>query len=275
MRRGMNVALLVLLALGLGAAASSSSGEVDHSCDLADLAQSGGCPALLTSVTIAPRELPRGRFAPIALRLHARFEGVPAPSTVSVAWSSSGKLDLRGLPSCGRRQLQTRWPGVARRACREAMVGSGVAQLDLPGAGAFAVPLTLFNGGEREGVATLLVYGVDPFPRPTPVVVPVRIEKANRQVFGLSAVARMPALPEGLPVTGFALEIQRTFRRKGEARSYLAARCPAPVGFRQATFPIAEVAAAWEGGGASSRVNRSCTVRPVGAQVARAGQRHG
>ena len=149
---------------------------------------------------------------------------------VKVDLDKNGRLNAKGLPACGRRQIEDLGLESARRACRKSIVGAGVAHVAIGSSEqeppAVPVPLTLFNGGVRGGTTTLLIHGSVPGPSPAPIVATVRIRKTHKGRYGLTAVAAIPVIANGNgSVLDFRLAIKRLFTYKGERQSYAMARC--------------------------------------------------
>lgn len=185
---------------------------------------------------ISPRKLPRHTPAPISGHINAQIGTVdgshpPAIENVVVDFDKTIHVNAKGLPTCTQNQLVARSTADAKKACADAIVGSGDGEVEVafPEQKPFAAtgPITLFNGGVRGDTTLLLVHTYVDVPAPTAVIVPVKLSQIHRGRFGLRAEAKIPAIAGGAgSVTKFKLEIGRTFAYKGKKKSYLTASCP-------------------------------------------------
>jgi hypothetical protein len=220
---------------------------------------------------VAPRELPRVGKAPVAVTLSGDIkttDGQPPPQlrTITVELNRNGRLDYRGLPRCNFHQIQPASTAEAKAACRKSLVGKGSfrASVALPDQSPFPSngKILAFNGNlHGKPVIYAHIYGTEPLP--TSFVLPFRIKKSTRASYATTLVADLPRVAaEWGYVRGVRLTLQRNFSYRGERHSYLSAGCPAPSGFSGATFPLARVLFAFEGGSTlSSTLVRSCGVR--------------
>ncbi|HXS47209.1 MAG TPA: hypothetical protein VN756_07075 [Solirubrobacterales bacterium] len=104
------------------------------------------------------------------------------------------------------------------------MVGTGVAHIgfDAPEQTLVQTPLTLVNGGVKDGLTRLFVHSSTP----TPIVTTVKITRHEQGQFGTQAIWRIPSILEGSgSLRDFSFKIERRFEYKGVRRSYLSARC--------------------------------------------------
>lgn len=198
---------------------------------------------------VTPKRLPKRRMAPITLRVSAgiaTLDGSQPAATrrVVTEFDRNGRVSARGLASCRRGQLEARTTAGAKRVCRRAIVGSGKTKVRV----AFAEqrpfdasgPLVLFNGGVRHGVTTLYIHAYVDVPAPTAIVTPVKIRRIHRGRYGTRAVAAIPKIAGGNgSVTHFGLAIRRSFRFRGQRRSYLSARCATGRFFARAKIAFA------------------------------------
>lgn len=185
---------------------------------------------------ISPTRLPRHQQVPIAANLKAEIgtnDGTHPPAIRSVIadFDKSIQIDAKGLPVCPEAQLVARSSAAAKKACSDAIVGSGEAEVEVAfpeQAPIYAKgPILLFNGGVRGGTTFLFIHTYVDVPAPTAVVARVEITHIHRGHFGLHTVSRIPAIAGGAgSVTGFKFKIDRTFAYKGRKQSYLTASCP-------------------------------------------------
>lgn len=185
---------------------------------------------------ISPSKLPKYKQAPISGYINAQIGTVdgshpPAIKSVVVDFDKTIHVNAKGLPVCKHSQLVARSSTDAKRACADAIVGSGTGEVEVafPEQKPFSAtgPITLFNGGVRGNTTLLLVHTYVDVPAPTAVIVPVKISQIHRGRFGLHADARIPVIAGGAgSVTKFKLKIGRKFTYGGKQESYLTASCP-------------------------------------------------
>lgn len=219
------IALAAGLAVILAAGALGSRQEecADNIC----IADNGG---------IFPSKLPRHGEAPITARIlgeiHTRDGShPPALQTLELDVDKTIGIDAVGLPTCRKGQVEARTPTDAKRACRDAIVGSGSAEVEVafPEQRPFSStgPLTLFNAGVHGGTTSVLLHAYVDVPAPTAIVVPTTITRIHRGRFGLHIAARIPKIAGGAgSPTKFELKIGRRFTHKGRRQSFLTAGCP-------------------------------------------------
>lgn len=185
---------------------------------------------------ISPSKLPRHKQAPISANLNARIGTVdgshpPAIESVIADFDKSIQVNAKGLPVCKEGQLTARSTAAAKKACPDAIVGSGEGEVEVafPEQKPFAAkgPIVLFNGGVHGGTTLLFIHTYVAVPAPTAVIATVKITHIHRGHYGLHTVSRIPAIAGGAgSVTKFKLTINRTFSYKGKKESYLTASCP-------------------------------------------------
>jgi hypothetical protein len=220
------VALSAALALGV-AAVARAVGTTIRAGDL--VLRFGG--------NVAPKKLPRHRYAPIALHVLGKVKTSDGthPSAFRQAVvdiDKNGRVDTRGVPACRGNQLQSRDTRAAKRVCGKALVGRGSAHVEI----AFpeqnpikiASPLLIFNGGTRHGKTTMYIHSYITIPAPTAIVTTLTIKKIHKGRYGYHTIARIPVIAGG---SGSALDFQFTiakkfFRFRHRRHSYLTARCP-------------------------------------------------
>ena len=193
---------------------------------------------------IFPAKLPKHRQAPIGGYVDARLSTVdgshpPAIRTVIVDFDRAFQVNTKGLFACKAGQLQARDTGTAKKVCEKAIVGSGKGEVEVafPDSTPFTAkgPITLFNGGVHGGATLLLVHAYVAVPTPTAVVTTTKITRVRGGRFGLHTVTEVPEIAGGAgSVTGFRFKIKRTFKYKGEEKSYITASCPDGLLFARA-----------------------------------------
>jgi hypothetical protein len=219
------LAMGIVLALAVAGAALGSTETVRVGNLI--LKDSGG---------ISPSVLPRDRQAPVTGTIFGRLSTVdgthpPAVRQVRIYLDKTIEVNARGLPACGLGQLEARSTADARRACPGAVVGEGVAAVEVafPEQTPFTAtgPIVVFNGGVHGGTTLLYIHTYVAVPAPTAVVAKVAMTHVHRGHFGLYAEARIPSIAGGAgSITRFKFQIHRSFTYGGRQVSYLTASCP-------------------------------------------------
>jgi hypothetical protein len=219
---------------------------------------------------LSPHALPREGAAPVRVAVAgtiATTDGSAPPQLqkIEIAINRHGRFDPKGLAICPITQIQPATTADALAACRSSLVGEGSfsAKVLLPEQAPFpsAGKVYAFNGLFHGKPAILAhVYGTNP--APTSYTLPFVISHA-KGTFGAVLSASLPRVTsEWGYVTGLAMSLGRSFTYKGQRRSYISAGCPAPKGFRGASFPLARASYGFAGGRRlSSTLMRSCGVR--------------
>lgn len=258
LRRRSPVALVVLAGVCLLAATAP-----------AEVVQRGGVRASFTG-RLTPKTLPRHRTAPISVAVGGRIAAAsrslpPQLRGIEIAINRHGRIDPTGLPVCAVDDIQPATTARALAACRGAVVGRGSfsakvripQQTPFPSRGA----VVAFNGvlGGRPAILAH-VYGVDPVPVSYTIAFAIRPAHGT---FGTLLRAELPEVTGDAGfVTGIDLELGRTYRFRGETRSYLSASCPAPESLPGAVFPFARSTFSFAGGRRlSATLTRSCRAR--------------
>jgi hypothetical protein len=180
---------------------------------------------------LRPRALSRRDLTPIAFSLGGKIftssgTATPGLREIEVSIDKHIAVDAANLPACGRRQLVRSGVAAARRACRESMVGAGVAHVAI-GSGDRSrsrLLLSVFNGGLRDGKMTLLIHSSLSGPTPTRLIASVKLEKTKGR-YGLVGVLRMPSVLGEVALHDFHLEVKRFLKYKGTQRHFALARC--------------------------------------------------
>ncbi|MDX6602232.1 MAG: hypothetical protein QOF13_1434 [Solirubrobacterales bacterium] len=184
----------------------------------------------------APKALPHSHDAPIKFWGHSTIGTVdgsaPAPVThVTVEFDKFGHLETRGLARCTRAKLVATTPEKARRLCPGAIVGSGYgkAVITFPEQAPIEAgsAVTFFNGPEIGGDPSVIFHAHLDVPAPTTYLIPVRIERIHKGVYGYRIEATIPPIAGGYGApTDFKFKAGRNWRFGGEELSYINARCP-------------------------------------------------
>ena len=185
---------------------------------------------------ISPSKLPRHEQAPVAAKINGEIGTTdgshpPAVKSVIADFDKTIQVNAKGLPVCKEAQLVARASVDAKKACPDAIVGSGNAEVEVafPEQNPFSArgPVVLFNGGVHGDTTLLLIHAYVAVPAPTAVVATVKLTHIHRGHYGLHAEARIPSIAGGsASVTKYKIAINRTFTYKGKEMSYLTASCP-------------------------------------------------
>jgi hypothetical protein len=243
------IAISSALLLALGAPATAEviqRGEVRVNVDAA----------------ITPHSLPRHGTAPIHFSLKTKIVSTdgsvpPQLRKISVEINRNGHLDPSGLPTCGFREVQPSTSAAALAACRRSLIGEGrfSARVLIPRQAPFPSngKILAFNGRWHGHPAVLLhVFGSQPVP--TSYTLPFAIGEAHRGAYGTVLTASLPHFTSKWGyVTGISLNLGR--------KDYLTAGCPAPPGFRIATFSLSRATLDFSGRRPITQtLVRTCTV---------------
>jgi hypothetical protein len=198
--------------------------------------------------SFAPKAFPKKDKGGLTLKLEGKLNKtdgshVPAVKTVSLDFDKAGELFTKGLPSCKQAELESTLTAQAKKACGDALVGTGrvTASIQFPEQAPFGAsgPLLIFNASKGNKQALLLhVYAK--VPAPTTFVVPVKIKKIGGK-YGTNAYIAVPPITSGQgSVTSFKSKIGKKWTVKGQKESFLNASCPTGSLAVQGEFKFAE-----------------------------------
>lgn len=240
----------VVLILGL--LLSSASGQTVQAGNLTITVDGG----------IAPRKLPRKSPAPIALSLSGSVKSndgthLTALKTLELQFDRNGLINTKGLATCTVGKLQSTLTAQAKRACGDALVGSGKvsAEIALPEQPPFGAsgPLLIFNGPPKGGKPVLIFHVYAHVPAPTTFVTSGVISRTSGK-YGTSTLVKIPTIVGGQgSLTSFSAKIQKTFGYKGRKESLLLATCPTGTLYARGDLTFAD------GTQASGNIVRPCT----------------
>lgn len=222
---------------------------------------------------LAPKKLPRKGAAPISVSVGwnistADGSAPPKLKALKIEINRNGRLDYTGLPVCPYGKIQ---PASTQRAlsnCRSSLVGQGSfeAEIALQGPEGESYEtggkLLIFNG-EAKGKPLLYgqIYTAHPFA--SSFVITFDVKTLHKGTYGTVLSAELPkALRSWGNLTGVKMKLQRRYGFEGSRHSFLSAGCPAPKGFRLASFKLARTSFSFSGAKQlSSTVAGSCTAR--------------
>jgi hypothetical protein len=185
MRKGMAVAIGAVLLVGIAAIGLAIAKGKRPTPTVVRV----GNMVLEINGDITPRALPKHKLAPLGFWASGKVSTVDGshPPALKEATFDSDKdvvVSVRGLPSCRIDQLQARGTKQAEAACGDAILGRGSATVEVafPEQKPFdsTGPLILFNGGERNGAISLLVYSYVSVPAPTAVIATAKLTRVNK-----------------------------------------------------------------------------------------------
>lgn len=199
---------------------------------------------------IFPSKLPRHTQTPISARIDAEIgtaDGThpPAVKLVDIDFDKSIQIHAEGLPVCSLDQLVARSSKDAKKACSDAIVGSGEGEVEVAFPEQKPIdatgPIYLFNGGVHGATTLLFIHTYVNVPAPTAVIATVKITRIHRGRYGTHTVTQIPAITGGAgSVIRFKLTIGRRFTYKGKKESYLTASCPTGTYFTEGNILFAD-----------------------------------
>jgi hypothetical protein len=219
---------------------------------------------------LSPRALPRNAPAPVSLHMRGTItttngQEPPQLRRLTVAINRHGSVFMAGLPVCPRQAIRSTTTQQALQRCGPALVGSGHFRADvliptqapLPADGRVLAFNSILDG---RHVILAHIYGVDPLP--TGSVLTMAFGRRGKGDFGTTMSVEMPnPKADWGHVTGFNLNLHRTYTYRGRRRSLISAYCPAPTGFGGALFAAAKGTYYLADGRTITRVlNSSCKV---------------
>jgi len=219
--------------------------------------------------SLSPQVLPRHGSAPVHVAFAAKIRSTdpgtpPQLRRLSIAINRFGRFTPQGLPVCKLREIQPSTTSGAVRACGDAVVGEGRfsaevqfnQQAPFPAAG----KVYAFNGRLHGKPAIFAhVYGTEPVP--TSFTLPFTI-RSSKGTYGTVLEAELPEVTGSSGhITGFSLDLGRSFSSRGHRRSYLSASCPAPKRLPGAVFPFARANFGFAKQKVEIKLTRSCRAR--------------
>jgi hypothetical protein len=219
---------------------------------------------------ISPEALPRQARVPISVSFAAtistRSGRRPPPlREIQVAINRGGRLDVRGLPTCEREEIEPSTPAEALALCAGALVGDGsyAAEVAFPDQ-----PVTSSRGrilafnAVVNGQPAILAHAYAREPVPSTRILVFRIRERTG-TYGTVLTAQLPAESSRWgSLSRIGLKLHRNFVSGGRRHSYLSANCDAPGDFPGATFSFARATLGFaDGRTIASTLTRGCRVR--------------
>jgi hypothetical protein len=184
----------------------------------------------------SPIKLSKTVPSPIALELSGQIktsDGTHPPALREFILDAdrNSAIDVKGLPRCRLRPPEDGSSALRNEICPDAIVGRGTMSVEIafPEQSPILVKsaVTLFNGGVKQGVTTLLMYAFLKNPVSAAVVTIVKIRRVHKGRFGTEAVFSVPVIAGGNgSVTAFGARLFRRFSYKGKRASLLTLKCP-------------------------------------------------
>jgi hypothetical protein len=186
-------------------------------------------------VRILPLGLPQNEYVPVTsnIDLEVKTTDGTHPSAlreIVLDVDKDLKLNAKGYPTCpgGRFDTRPHNTNAVLKACGAALLGKGTADYEIafPEQKPIQVssPLLVFNGGEKGGKVTLLIYTLIKVPAPTAIVTTVTI---TRKGSGIHSIAKVPVIAGGSgSVLDFDFRLGRTYDYRDKKVGYFEAKCP-------------------------------------------------
>ncbi|HEX5593786.1 MAG TPA: hypothetical protein VFX35_10610 [Solirubrobacterales bacterium] len=216
-----------LAAITASVAAGDRGTRQEHCAGVLCVGDNGG---------ISPTKLPKHGGAPVTARIIGEIgtrdgSHPPALQDLEADVDQTIEVDAVGLPTCKEKQLQASSSAAAKKACGDAIVGTGTTEVEVafPEQRPFRAtgPLLLFNGGVHGATTTVFLHAYVDVPAPTAVVVRATVTRIHKGRFGLRLKAHIPEIAGGAgSATAFDLKIGRRYASKGRKKSFLTASCP-------------------------------------------------
>lgn len=135
----------------------------------------------------------------------------------------------KGIPTCKESDLTQTTTEQAKAKCGKAVVGTGAATVGIGGnpdpAASTPAVVTAFNGVPKNGKPVILLHSRANAFGLTTVLVGTLNKLGPAGDFGWTLDVKIPELAFGSAITRFQVKVQKRFRFKGKARSYVSGRC--------------------------------------------------
>lgn len=233
--------------------------------------QQVGNMQLTVTAKLAPNKLPRDRLAPTSVSIGWNITSTdvsepPKLKAIGIEINRNGILDATGLPVCPYEKIQPASSARALSNCRASLVGRGSfsALVGLEGQERYAAKgqMLVFNGVE-DGRPVLFGHLYSDYPFANSFVIVFDISRSKRGAYGTTLSASLPAnLRAWGNLTQVEMSLARSYRHRGERRSFLSASCPTPRNINLTLFRLAKTQFSFTGGtDVSSTLTETCKVR--------------
>jgi hypothetical protein len=154
----------------------------------------------------SPQALPKNKLTPISFFLWSKIRTVddkhpPALKEFKLKGDKNVVVDVKGVPTCTSGRLVSQTTSSARKACPQAIVGSGKTDVEVqfPEQPPILVhsELLAFNGGFKGGVTTLYIHAYLTAPVTAALVTTVKIKKVKKGRYGTESIATIPKIAGG------------------------------------------------------------------------------
>lgn len=199
------------------------------------LVMQAGPLVLKADAVVLPLQRPKDEFAPAFFKAKGEISTLdethpPAIREAVADLDADGALDPVGLPACSYSQLVAQTVAAVRRVCGGAIIGTGVAsgEVAFPEQAPIHVtsPMTLLNGGVKNGVTTIFIHGFITVPTPAAVVSTATVSRVRHGHYGMRVVLKVPRIAGGSgSITDVRFKFGRYFSYKGMRKSYDLAKC--------------------------------------------------
>ncbi len=224
MRRNLMLALALAGVLSLGVAAVASA--VQTTLRAGNLVVTFGG-------TTSPKAMPKNDYTPVTTNIFGKIstsDGTHPSALRQVDFDidKDVKINVKGFPFCKSGELTARDTKAAMKVCGDAVLGSGVAHIEVafPEQKPILVtsPITIFSGGESGGKVKLLIHVFLTVPVPAAIVTDVTITKKGT---GIATVSKVPVAAGGSgSAIDFKFKLGKTYSYKGKKYGYFEAKCP-------------------------------------------------
>jgi hypothetical protein len=190
-------------------------------------------PTQTFSGSVSPTKLPKHGFAPVTAKINLDVtsgDANPPPKmlTATAIFDNQVRINFKGLPTCNPSKIENTTPPVARKACKQSIIGTGFANakvtfpaqapIDAP------APVTLFNGAPKGGRPQIIIHAYTTVPAPTTFIVPGVLRKVGG---GKQSITfQIPPIAGGYgSLVHFDTSIGKKFKVKGKTQSYANGKC--------------------------------------------------
>jgi len=155
---------------------------------------------------------------------------LPALKTLHLLFDKHTGANTKGLPSCSVGKIANTLTNQAKRACGDALIGTGQAgaEIALPEQAPFfaKAPMLIFNGPPKNGRPVFIFHVYAHVPAPTTFVTTGVLNKASG-LYGTDVELKIPTIVSGQGSLSFAeLSIHKTWTHKGKKQTLLYGTCP-------------------------------------------------